>query len=371
MADAASIQAVGLPFQEAIDYFKAKVPVHSAHWTDVWRTAHARSFMVAGAASDALLSDFQTAVDKAIRQGTGLAEFRRDFDTIVARHGWVHNGSASWRARVIYETNLNSAYAAGRWAQQTDPDVLAAYPYLEYVHSGSRHPRLQHLAWNGLTLRADDGFWETHYPPNGWRCGCRARSVSEGGLRAMGKGKPDAAPKYETRAWRNPHTGAVHQVPVGIDPGFDWNPGIAWQNGMKGVPVAASPLRPVLPPGDALVQDLQRFLADPVGRVPAGHVPEAVRVAIGAKNDGVLLSEQTFAKQVYTHKRDLTEADYLRVPAALAKPDRVVWGRGAKTRIVIGGSPDRPLAVVLKVAAGGEETWIQSVYPAWAKGVLK
>jgi hypothetical protein len=27
------------------------------------------------------------------------------------------------------------------------------------------------------------------------------------------------------RSWRNPSTGEVQQIPVGIDPGFDYNPG--------------------------------------------------------------------------------------------------------------------------------------------------
>lgn len=43
-----------------------------------------------------------------------------------------------------------------------------------YRHSGAEHPRLQHKAWDGLTLPADHPFWQTHYPPNGWRCRCRA-----------------------------------------------------------------------------------------------------------------------------------------------------------------------------------------------------
>jgi hypothetical protein len=79
-----------------------------------------------------------------------------------------------------------------------------------------------HLAWDGLTLRADDPWWDAHYPPNGWRCGCRVSVVSEAGLKRMGKSAPDPSPPTVTRPWTNPKTGAVHQVPVGIDPGFDY-----------------------------------------------------------------------------------------------------------------------------------------------------
>jgi hypothetical protein len=247
-------EAIGLPFEEAIDFFRGKAKVPTSHWTDVWRTAHSHSFMVAGAATDALLGDFQDALKKALEHGTTLAEFRGDFDAIVARHGWSYNGTPGWRSRIIYETNMSTAYSAGRYAQMTEPETLAAFPYWQYVHSGSNHPRLQHLGWNGLTLRADDPFWESHYPPNGWRCGCSVRPVSPGGLRRMGKSGPDVAPPIQTRPWRNPKTGAVHQVPVGIDPGFDYNPGMAWQEGAKALPVKAPDLRPVKPKAPPVLQ---------------------------------------------------------------------------------------------------------------------
>lgn len=254
-------QAIELPFQEAIDFFRQKTRIPTAHWTNVWRTAHARGFMVAGAGTDALLKDFQDAIRKGLEQGTTLATFRQDFDGIVERHGWDFNGTPGWRSRIIYETNLSMAFSAGRYAQLTEPETLKAFPYWTYIHSGSSHPRLQHLAWNGLTLRADDPFWHSHYPPNGWRCGCRVSPTSGHDLQRMGKSGPDPSPPIEMREWRNPRTGAVHQVPVGIDPGFDYNVGKAWQDGAKALPVRGPNWRPV---GD-----------DPPIDVPEGGDPSA------------------------------------------------------------------------------------------------
>ena len=247
-------EGIDLPFQQAVDFFRGKARVPTKHWHDVWRTAHSHSFMVAGATTDALLLDFQTAIRKGLEQGTTLAEFRKDFDNIVAKHGWEYNGTPGWRSRIIYETNLSTAYSAGRYAQLTEASTLQHFPYWQYVHSGARHPRLQHLAWNGLTLRADDPFWATHYPPNGWRCGCRVSPVSDGDLGRMGKKGPDTAPPIVTREWRNPKTGELHDVPVGIDPGWDYNPGLAWKQGAAEIPVrsldlvAADPTRPSVHP---------------------------------------------------------------------------------------------------------------------------
>ncbi len=82
-----TLDAVSLPPTEAIAFLRQKTNTTSQRWTDVWNEAHTRSFMVAGAATKAIVEDFREAVAKALEQGTSLAEFRRDFDAIVAKHG--------------------------------------------------------------------------------------------------------------------------------------------------------------------------------------------------------------------------------------------------------------------------------------------
>jgi hypothetical protein len=221
-------EALDLPFDEALDYLRQKTAVPSGTWTDIWRKANVKSFSVAGAARQALVDDFRREVITAAERGETREQWRARFDEIVRKHGWEHTGKPGWRARVIYETNLSMAYSAGRHAQMTDPATLKAYPYWQYVHSGAKHPRLQHLAWNGLVLRADDPFWSWAYPPNGWGCGCRVRVVSEGGLRRMGRKAPDKGPERVRRGWVDKATGEVKSVSEGVDPGFDYNPGRTW-----------------------------------------------------------------------------------------------------------------------------------------------
>jgi uncharacterized protein with gpF-like domain len=229
-------QAISLPFEEAIAFFRQKLRVPTARWDDIWQTAHDHAFMVAGAASDDLLKDFQEAIQDALDNGTTLETFRKQFDKIVDQHGWSYTGTRNWRSRIIYETNLATAYAAGRYQRLSDPDVRKAYPYLTYRHGDSVHPRPVHLGWNGLTLRADDPFWDTHYPPNRWRCSCYAVPTSEAALQRMGKDSPDTAPPLDLRPWVDSR-GRVHMVPHGIDPGFAYNPGKAWAEGARALPV--------------------------------------------------------------------------------------------------------------------------------------
>ncbi|PHR68494.1 PBECR2 nuclease fold domain-containing protein [Alcanivorax sp.] len=223
-----SVNYGSVPFQEQILFFRRKLNIPTESWTDIYGQEHDWAFMVAGANRDAIVADFREAVEKAIAGGGTLEEFRKDFDKIVARHGWDYNGGRAWRSRTIFETNLFSSYSAGRYEQlEAAKDAL---PYRQYHHSDAvEHPRPEHLAWDGLILRADDPWWDTHTPINAWGCQCYVTGLTEDDLREMGKDGPDEAPGMEweekiigQRSADGPRT---VRVPAGIDPGFEHAPG--------------------------------------------------------------------------------------------------------------------------------------------------
>jgi len=193
--------------------------VPTERWTDLMRQAHDRAFVVAGAQKADLLADLAGAVGRAIEEGKSIEWFRGQFDAIVERHGWAYRGERNWRTRVIYTTNVRTTYAAGRLAQLRDPELQRVAPYWVYRHGGSADPRPQHLAWDGLVLRADDPWWSTHYPPNGWGCSCYVTAVSEGQARRMGglSEPPPADP------------------PGAIDRGWDYQPGAGVDEELRGI----------------------------------------------------------------------------------------------------------------------------------------
>jgi hypothetical protein len=208
-----------LPFKEQERFFQNKLNIPTQKWTDLWKDQHAKGFMIAGAYKADLLADFRTAVNKAISQGITLEDFRKDFDSIVARHGWSYKGRRNWRSEVVYSTNIRTAYAAGRWNQLQDPDVRKFYGYLTYRHGDSRAPRPHHLAWDGITLTDDAPWWKTHYVPNGWGCKCKIfAATKEDFERATAAGKGEAPPSPIDLK-----TGE----PVGIDKGWGYNVGMA------------------------------------------------------------------------------------------------------------------------------------------------
>lgn len=292
MADDALLGAVfKQPWTVQMDYFRQKLNLPTQAWTDIMKSPHDRSFVVAGAMVSDLLEDMCQEVDKAIAGKSTLEDFRAGFDDIVARHGWDYKGGRNWRTRVIYQTNLQTSYAAGRYQQLTDPDMLKARPYWRYRHSDSvLHPRPQHLAWNGLILRADDPWWQTHYPPNGWGCQCTVYGVSEKELREKyGKNGPDTAPAIQYVEQDTPD-GPV-SVPDGIDYGWDYAPGQAnlgrllldkaattsARIGAAAIQSAVDNIQAL----DKIVQERWQPLVQQIYPDPAGYRPTKQRIHIG------------------------------------------------------------------------------------------
>ena len=253
------VQYGSLPFDEQIQFFGAKVQIPTRRWTDLWHEAHDTGFMVAGANDAALLADLHTAVQAGINDGETLSQFRKRFDEIVLRRGWDYKGSRRWRTRLIYETNLRTSYAAGRRRQQLR--LARRRPYWLYRHSdASTHPRPLHVSWDGLVLPADDPWFSTHYPPNGWGCKCRVLALSERDLERRNL-KVGTAPADGDRIWIDKVTGERHVVPRGIDPGWAYAPGASLSDRAREV-YRRSALR--LP--DGLREELLALLDAPPSR---------------------------------------------------------------------------------------------------------
>lgn len=239
-----AVEFKALPNEEAIAYFRAKgfAPALSRFsWKDVWEEEHDRTFTVAKAMRDDLLREIRAAVDDAIANGVPFAAFKKQLEPKLRAFGWWGKGlvedpktgkmekaqlGSARRLRIIYDTNLRTANAAGRWRRTQRNKRLM--PFLTYVQVDRPTMREAHKPFDGVTLPVDHPFWKTHYPPNGWRCGCYVRQVSRRVMQRDGlkeTSDEELGPLIETRPFRNDRTGKTVFVPVGIDPGFARNPG--------------------------------------------------------------------------------------------------------------------------------------------------
>jgi len=209
-----------LPFNEAIDFIKNKIDIPTETYQDITDDMHGRGFVVAGAMKQEIVADFHKSILKAIEDGTDIAEFRKDFDKIVKKHGWSYKGERGWRTSVILDTNLSSAYSAGREKQRRTEAVLTAFPNDEYITEDDELVRASHKAWHGTILPNNNEWWETHTPPNGWNDRCHKSPTAD---------KTVNAPVEGTETDINPQTHVEITVPEGITPGFAFNPAdAAW-----------------------------------------------------------------------------------------------------------------------------------------------
>ncbi|MFA5596874.1 MAG: phage minor head protein [Pusillimonas sp.] len=183
--------AFNLPPEKAIEYFKSKGYQISFDWHDMLQDAHTKAFTVAGVTSLDVLVDIRKAVETAQRTGKSLESFKQELKPLLKKKGWLGkktitrpDGSSKevdlsqpWRLKTIYQTNMQTAYMAGRYKGMMD--VVETRPYWRYVAVMDGRTRDEHRRLHGKILRYDDPFWDKYFPPNGWGCRCRIVSVSK------------------------------------------------------------------------------------------------------------------------------------------------------------------------------------------------
>lgn len=220
--------------QEAIDFFRQKGYRIGFDYRDVWRQEHQAAFTVAKAMQVDLLQAIRQEVDKALASGSTLADFRQELEPFLVKRGWwgkqemtdpltgerklAQLGSPR-RLQVIFDTNLATAYSEGQWERIQASREL--FPFLMYDGLNSAHPREQHRPWDGLVLRADDPWWESHMPIKAYGCKCTVVQLTRRMMAREGY-KEGKAPPEQYTTYTNRRTGEVQQVPQGVHPAFNY-----------------------------------------------------------------------------------------------------------------------------------------------------
>ena len=234
----AALDLTPLPPAEAVAFFRAKGFRISFAWQDVWQAEHGEAFTVAKAMSEDILADIREAVDSALSEGATFRQFERRLTPVLQDKGWwgrktlidpltgaarrVQLGSPR-RLKTIFDVNMRVSHAVGRW--QRIERLAERKPFLRYSAVLDSRTRPAHRAWHGTVLPLGHSWWETHYPPNGWRCRCTVIQLSERELERFGFEENARAPRSPLVEHRNRRTGEIIEVPKGIDPGWDYHVG--------------------------------------------------------------------------------------------------------------------------------------------------
>lgn len=250
--------AIGLEPAAAIDYFRAKGYQIGFSWQDVWQEAHAKAFTVAGVMKADVLADLRGGVADALAKGSTRAEFSQAMEALLRQKGWwgkdaqtdkatgeMHGkGLTPRRLATIFDTNIQTAYAAGRYrALQAN---VADRPYWQYVAVLDSRTRPRHRALNGRTFRHDDPVWGAIFPPNGFRCRCSVRGLVRGDLQDLGIDLSSSAGRLsdiEVPTSRKPGAPTARVTRFEMSPGEYFAPDPGWNYN----PGAAS-LKPFAPP---------------------------------------------------------------------------------------------------------------------------
>lgn len=201
-------------FEDAVEYFKDKIPIPLADFIRLADEYKAFAFTISGYTAIQILSKFHEEITKAIEDGTTIAAFKESMNLFLLDKGY--DGITNFQADNIFRTNIQTAYNVGHYKQMTNPDVLKMRPYWRYDAVNDSHTRPSHLAMDGKVFRADDPIWDTWYPPNGFRCRCAITTLSERQVKERGL-------KVEQDV---PMAGMVKGRHVNIlpDPNFKTNP---------------------------------------------------------------------------------------------------------------------------------------------------
>ena len=158
--------------------------------------AHSRAFTVAKIARIDLLSDIQTSLSEAYKNGRGFTEWRDNIKPVLAKKGWLGDVSVtnpktgeakqiyvgSRRLKRIFETNMRVSVAKARYESQ----MSSAGEYFRYKAVLDRRTRPSHAKLHGMILPKTHKFWEKNYPPNDWGCRCQVQVLTQYEMQSYG-----------------------------------------------------------------------------------------------------------------------------------------------------------------------------------------
>lgn len=221
-----------LPMQEALDYWKSKVQLSPKQFYTLADQYKVRAFTVSKLARADMMGEIFQSIRKVIENGTSFDAWKKAYQPLWEENGWT--GKSAWRVDNIFRTNVQTAYNVGRYKQMMD--VADARPYWQYSAVNDSRTRPTHRALHGRVYRADSPFWDTFYPPNGFRCRCKVTTLSARQVEKLGLEVREGNGLGELIEPIGPN-GPEPARPLMPDKGFEGNPGKEfWQPDLSKYP---------------------------------------------------------------------------------------------------------------------------------------
>ena len=174
-ADETEIPAV--PFNEAMQFLKSKVPMSKAEWLELEPKLRFRAFTVAQLGSAEVVDKAKQILLKSFEKGGGTysdtwEELKKkvNVNALDIKPGYWEN---------VFRTNTQSAYIAGK-LQQYENSNVAAYQ-LMVIEDGRTSRICRHLltaSGYGMIISVDHPFWKKYgFPPYHFQCRTSIRAI--------------------------------------------------------------------------------------------------------------------------------------------------------------------------------------------------
>lgn len=183
MADAIPFN---LTMKEAAKKFADKVALTRDEFDALADWAKVRSFTVATVTKAEILNDIKDAVQKAINEGTTLADFNASLSDVMDARGWT--GLTPWHRETVFRTSVQTSYGSGRLDQQREQ--ADDFPWWLYVAQDA-DDECDDL--DGTVFSIDE---VERYPPIHVNCKCHGEPLTQAEAEELGidenPGLPDA-----------------------------------------------------------------------------------------------------------------------------------------------------------------------------------
>lgn len=342
--------------EAAIEFWKQRAKLTWDEAKGLADGAKARAFYVTGLYQLDLVNMISDALQKALEDGELLEDFKKRIEEAITKQGWK-----GYRVETIFRTNMQSAYAAGRYRKMQA--VMQSRPYWQYLAIMDKRTRPSHAILHEKVYPADHEFWSANYPPNGFRCRCGVATLSQRQVDAQGLTVEKDMP--QPGVWTDPKTKMEYFVNFpGADKGFANNPFKDWANGGNdSLPMLCERLEKAKPEVAAasvrrIVKDgFEMWAENPAANFPLCVLKKADAEAIGAKGTLAVISPETMRKQK-AHHPELTPEDYARGQEAVENGEK--YADGPLNLIFVLNEPGG-VVVIVKATRTGNGLFVTSL----------
>lgn len=184
-----------MPWPEAIAAFRERGIVDPEELSTLLAQYRERGNAATRLMLETIQRQVRASLEDALQEGRTFRDFATDVENITSDLNLP--GPSTNYTEMVFRTNIQTAYGAGRSRAMSHPDVVAARPLWEYRTVGDGRVRASHEMLRGLIFESGNPDTDILRPPGGFNCRCSAvtRSRDEiGGKRVFSQVPAGAAP---------------------------------------------------------------------------------------------------------------------------------------------------------------------------------